>query len=105
MKDILKTKKYILLSLILLPVIFGLFFLAKSAFGAENLADTCDLDNVNVSCQSLSALDCRALLEKCETYYQQQSDQIQNDINKTSQQKKTLQNKISSLNSKIKSWC
>ncbi len=103
MKDILKTKKYILLSLILLPVIFGLFFLAKSAFGAENLADTCDLDNVNVSCQSLSALDCRALLEKCETYYQQQSDQIQNDINKTSQQKKTLQNKISSLNSKIKS--
>ncbi len=102
MKNILKTKKYIVLSLIFLPVVFGLFFSRNFSFAEENLAQTCDLVKVEESCKALSPSDCRVLLDKCEKYYQAESDKIENDISKTNAEKKTLQNKINSLSNKIK---
>ena len=69
---------------------------------ADDLATICQqLSDSNNSCQSLSSADCQALLQKCATYYDQQSSQIAQDITKTQQQKNTLQNQISTLKKKI----
>src|SRR3989344_1053999 len=69
---------------------------------AEDLAQMCQqiLSNEN-SCQNLSASDCRASLEKCASYYDDQSAQINQDLTKTKAQKDTLQNQVSSLKKKI----
>lgn len=87
-------KKIIILSLLLLvlPVITL----------AEDLGITCQqLSDTTNSCQNLSSSDCRALLEKCAAYYDDQSSQIAQDITKTTAQKNTLQNQITSLKKKI----
>lgn len=68
----------------------------------ENLEDICQLDNIEQKCQNISPTECRKLLERCEQYYQEESDRIATDINKTEKEKKTLQNKIYTLNQKIK---
>lgn len=51
---------------------------------------------------SLDSAACKKELEACMNYYDQESNRVANDMQKTSQEKKTLQNKISGLNSKIK---
>ena len=69
---------------------------------AEDLSATCEkLSISNTSCQNLSSADCRAMLEKCANYYDQQSLQISEDITKTKQQKNTLQAQITALKKKI----
>jgi len=69
---------------------------------AEDLALTCrQLSETENSCKNISSADCRALLEKCAAYYDQQSVEIAKDITKTSQQKNTLQNAIATLKKKI----
>ena len=40
-------------------------------------------------------------MEQCANYYDQQSEQISQDITKTTQQKNTLQNQVSTLKKKI----
>ena len=85
-----------------LLIILGLAFLLPSLSFAENLEESCNLNVIENKCEDLSASECRSLLEKCEGYYQEQSDAIQEDINKTGQEKKTLENKIYSLSKKIK---
>ena len=74
---------------------------AGTAF-AQDLAVVCQqLSSSDDSCQNLSSSECRALLEKCAAYYDEQSLQIAEDITKTQQQKNTLQNQITTLKKKI----
>lgn len=69
---------------------------------AQDLATQCQqISSSDLSCQSLSSADCRALLEKCAAYYDDQSAKISEDLTKTKAQKNTLQTQISSLKKKI----
>lgn len=68
---------------------------------AEDLETLCDLNTIEGRCESLSPTECRQLLEKCEQYYMDLSNSIGEDLAKTSQEKKTLENTIYSLNKKI----
>lgn len=81
-----------LISLVLLP---GFSF-------AENLEVTCNLNTIEKQCNTLGESQCRLLLEKCEKYYSEQSAEIAEDIDQTESEKQTLNNKIYSLNKKIK---
>jgi len=78
-------------------------FLALPIFAyAEDMAQTCQqISSSDLSCQDLSSADCRALLEKCASYYDGQSAQIAQDLTKTKAQKDTLQNQVSALKKKI----
>jgi len=87
--------------LAILLLISSALFLPSFSFG-EDLSLTCDLDRVENQCNILEPTECRKLLEKCEAYYSEQSDEIAKDLNKTESEKKTLENKIYTLNSKIK---
>lgn len=69
---------------------------------SEELAVTCQkITESNTGCPGLSSGDCKILLQKCSDYYDQQSEQLQQDITKTSQQKNTLANQIATLKKKI----
>ncbi|MBU2545394.1 lytic murein transglycosylase [Patescibacteria group bacterium] len=84
-------------------LLFIVFILIVPVFvSAENLEETCNLNTIENQCNVLSATQCRVLLEKCEQYYSAQSDEIAKDLNKTEAEKKTLENKIYSLNKKVK---
>ena len=68
---------------------------------AEDMATTCQqISSADNSCQNVSAAECRALLEKCASYYDEQSAQIAQDLTKTKQQKDTLQSQVTSLKKK-----
>jgi len=69
---------------------------------AEDLSQACELERIEERCEGLTAIDCRKILEECEKYYTEQSQEIQEDITKTNAEKKTLSNKIYSLNKQIK---
>ena len=87
-------KKILFLSLVLFAVPFFVM--------GEDLAVMCQqISSTDTSCQDLSSADCRALLEKCAAYYDDQSSKIAEDITKTKQQKNTLQTQISTLKKKI----
>ncbi len=86
-------------------IVYSLLFTAlllPSFLFAEDLESLCDLDTIEDSCKGLSDTECRKLLEKCEQYYRDLSDEIGEDLNKTSQEKETLENTIYSLNKKIR---
>ena len=71
------------------------------AFAQENLDETCRLLIEPNGCQGMSSVDCRKALENCAKYYEEQSEQISQDISKTEKEKKTLQSQISTLKKKI----
>jgi len=79
------------------------FFASTLTFvsAEEDLAEQCTLENIETTCERINPTECRSLLEKCEQFYSEESTRIQQDINKTAAEKKTLQNKISSLNKRI----
>jgi len=87
--------KIILLFILVLALVFPSFLLAE-----ENLEESCLL-LTKEGCQGISSTECRKALEKCGEYYKEKSAQIEADITKTSEEKRTLQNKIYSLNKKI----
>ena len=89
--------KFIKLSLLsLFLTLFPVFVFA------EDLEAICQqLLNTENSCQSVSAAECQASLQKCASYYDEQSAAITKDLTKTSQQKNTLQNAVSALKKKI----
>ncbi len=88
-------RRYIIFLSVLLAILPGFVV-------ADDLSAICQqISQSDNSCQNLSAADCRATLEKCAVYYDQQSAQIAQDITKTAQQKNTLQSKIGSLKKKI----
>ncbi|MBI3631315.1 MAG: lytic murein transglycosylase [Candidatus Staskawiczbacteria bacterium] len=69
---------------------------------AEDLATICkNISDSNTGCNGLSPSECKATLEKCAIYYEQESQKISEDLTKTSQEKKTLQSQISSLKNKV----
>ena len=87
-------------------ILFILFFsmIMPGFLFADDMASQCaDVANSTSGCSNLSSADCKALLQKCSDYYDQQSAQLAQDITKTSQQKNTLANQISKLKSKISS--
>src|SRR3989344_9353930 len=70
-----------------------ILFLILPVFAlAEDLAITCqNLAETENSCQTFSSAQCKALLEQCAAYYDEQSAKIAQDLSKTQNQKNTLQ--------------
>ncbi len=90
-------------NLFILPSVIFALSLTGSVLAAD-LETVCQqILSTENSCQNLSASDCRATLESCASYYDQQSSAITEDLSKTQQQKNTLQSQISSLKKKISS--
>jgi len=85
--------------IILLSILMTAFIM-PSFVSAENLEQKC-LSLTQIGCGNKSSSQCRAELEQCEAYYQQESERIEADLSKTGEEKKTLQNKIYSLNKRI----
>jgi peptidoglycan hydrolase CwlO-like protein len=59
------------------------------------------LEKVDERCRQLSDKECRELLEKCQSYFEEKSLQIAKDITKTEEEKRTLQGQINSLTGQI----
>lgn len=88
----------------ILPIMFLAVFLLLNTtiFAESNLDVQCQDDNLAQSKENLSREDYRALLEQCKEYYEEKRAQIEKDIGKTEQEKKTLANTIYLLGNKIK---
>ena len=72
------------------------------SFAEENLEVVCkQVSESEGECATANSAECKALLEKCAKYYDEQSAAIAKDITKTTQQKNTLQNQVSTLKKKI----
>jgi len=94
---LLKTIHYALLAIVFISALFLPKFIL-----AENLEEICQLEKIEEQCGKLEPAEYRNLLEKCEEYYRKQSEEIEKDISKTGAEKKTLENKIYTLNKQIK---
>ena len=97
-----------ILKLILLSVLISAFFLPGFKIGAaphQNFGgglEICEsVEEIDKKCQDLSPSECRELLGECQRYFEEKSIQVEKDITKTEQEKKTLQNQIYILNNKI----
>ncbi len=86
--------------LVSLFILFLVLFLPGFVL-AEDLEQVCQIEKIEEQCDRLSQTECRLLLEKCERYYREQSEEIEKDLDKTGEEKKTLENKIYSLKRKI----
>lgn len=85
-----------ILFLVLVALILPVFSLA------EDLATTCKtISETENGCQNLNAADCKATLEKCAAYYDDQSKQIAQDMTKTAKEKDTLNKAINTLKNKV----
>ncbi|MCK4354855.1 lytic murein transglycosylase [Candidatus Parcubacteria bacterium] len=94
---------FTLVSALVLPNFFVVNNKIENVLAAdEALKELCKMDYIERAEQNLSEDDYKALLEKCEKYYEKEISQIQGDIAQTSKEKKTLQNKIYGLKKKIK---
>lgn len=69
--------------------------------GQGELAEICEINNIERSCNSSEPAQCRQLLEKCDAYYSQEATRIGQDISKTEKEKQTLQGKVSGLRKQI----
>lgn len=83
-------------------IFLAVFVLPDFIFSAEDLEESCQLEKIEQDCAVLSPSECRGLLEKCETYFQEKSAAIEKDIDRTQTEKETLQNQIYILKNKIK---
>ena len=90
--------KTILFSILILFLVFPKF----ATFEEEDLEEICQFEKLEGFGGSLSREEYQKILEKCREYYEGISSQIEKDIKKTEKEKKTLQNKIYILRSKIK---
>lgn len=98
-KKIIKT----IFLLVLISLLGWFTFGGQAKEGSlENLSEVCQLDNIEQECEKLSSKECRELLEKCATYWEEKSIQIEKELNRTEQKKNTLQNRISLIQKKIK---
>ncbi len=86
----------------LLLILISVFLFPELIFAQEDFAKICELENIENECQSIEPTECRKLLEKCEEYYQKKSEEMEIDLNKTEQEKKTLENKIYTLRKRVK---
>lgn len=75
---------------------------AGAVLAEENLERTClQISDNNFNCSNMTGSDCRTLLEKCVTFYEEESNRIAQDITKTQAEKKTLQSQITALKKKV----
>ena len=88
--------------LFFLTAVFVLLNFQSDVFGKEDLEEICEWENLQKQEKILAQDDYRLLLEKCQKYCDEKIALIEQDINKTEQEKKTLQNKIYTLRNKIK---
>jgi len=89
----------ILFFILVVPVLF----LPVFVYADDNLDQVCSqLVDSNTPCQNMAASACRAQLEKCSQYYDQESAQITKDLSTTASQKKTLSSQVAALQDKIK---
>ena len=90
------------LKIILIIVFTSALVLPEFFISAQGeLADVCEIGNIEKSCSNSEPAQCRQLLEKCDEYYKQEAVRIGEDINKTAKEKQTLQNKVSTLRKQI----
>ena len=91
---------------IMLGTFISVFLFFSFVIFAENnntnFDELCTLENIEKSEKTLPLNDYRVLLENCEEYYEQKSNEIQKEINQTAQEKKTLSNEVYLLGRKIK---
>jgi peptidoglycan hydrolase CwlO-like protein len=81
---------------ILFPVIFAL------AVNISDLDEMCANEGWKTACDVISEAECQSLLNQCQTYFQEKKKEIDSDLTKTSAEKNTLKNQISTLTKKIK---
>ncbi|MBU3895899.1 lytic murein transglycosylase [Patescibacteria group bacterium] len=75
-----------------------------SYVSAEDLTVVCrQISESANACANMTGQDCKALLEKCADFYDQETKRISEDLTKTAQEKKTLQNQVTSLKKKVQS--
>ena len=73
--------------LFILAIVFA-GFLFPVLGCAEDMEATCQqLTESTSGCPGLSSAECKALLQKCSDYYDEQSEQLSQDLTKTSKQK------------------
>ncbi len=92
----LKTIEKFFFIVFLLFIIFGVSFIY-----AENLEKVCEIDHIDSQYENLSRTEYQALLEKCRTYYEEKSSQIEDDIAITKQEEESYNKQISLLSGEI----
>lgn len=93
-----------ILKIVLLFILISVFVLPNFLIFAQekNTDEICQsIEKIEKECEDISSSECRILLEKCDEYYRGKSAQIEKDLTKTKQEKKTLQNDIYSLRKNI----
>ena len=90
--------KYILATILVMVFLFSGF----TALAGENLEEICEWEKIKDNTGNLSDDNYELLLKKCQDYYQEKSNEIEKDINRTEQEKDTLKNKIYILGNKVK---
>ena len=92
---LLKTTFYSILMIVFLLVGFNIL-------AQENLEEICEWGKIENKPSNLSEQEYEDLLKKCQEYYQDISEEIEKDVNKTKGEKDTLQNKIYILRNTIR---
>ena len=87
--------------LVLFYILVSVLFLPSFVLAEENLAEICE-EVINKGQQNLSKENYQTLLGKCQAFYEEEIVEIEKDLNKTGAEKKTLENKIYTLNKRIK---
>ena len=83
-------------------VIFALLIVSCASFSqAENLEEVCDIDYIDNQYENLSRTEYQELLEKCKSYYEEKSSQIESDIAVTKQEEDGYNKQISLLRGEI----
>ncbi|MFH1644712.1 MAG: lytic murein transglycosylase [bacterium] len=97
------SKKFtIIFSAVLITAFFALTFdTARGSFDADRICPEF-VGDIDKECEKIGDVDCRAILEQCEKYYQGKSEGYQTEISKIKQKEKTLQSEIGELTNKIK---
>ena len=90
-----KTIFYSILIVVFLLISFNIL-------AQENLEQICEWEKIENKPSNLSDQEYEDLLKKCQEYYQDISEEIEKDINKTKAEKDTLQNKIYILKNTIR---
>lgn len=90
------------ISFLFILLALGVFFIFSQKVLADDLEQTClQIAESNDPCQGRTSSDCKKILETCADYFQQQSDKISEDLSKTAEQKKTLNNQILAIKKKV----
>ena len=97
-----KRKSHILNWVFTFLLIAGFVFVYFDSFAQEDMEERCQIERIEKDCEGILESECREILEKCEKYFEEKSAAIEEDITKTEQEKKTLQDQIYILTNKIK---